>query len=103
MDQFDGVVANLTLGAHLGFNDNKLPPQERAHNKSLHISIRCGITSLSRVLTDTGSSPNVLPKISLMKLMLEVIIIRPSFMVVKAFGGSQRTVFGEVDHTSPSM
>ncbi|XP_058763854.1 uncharacterized protein LOC131637289 [Vicia villosa] len=97
VDQFDGVVANLTSGARLGFDDSELPPQGRAHNKALHISIRCGSTSLSRVLTDTGSSLNVLPKTSLMKLTLEGIIIRPSSMVVKAFDGSQSTVFGEVD------
>ncbi|XP_058787931.1 uncharacterized protein LOC131662225 [Vicia villosa] len=39
VNQFDGMVANLTAGACLGFSDHELPPQGKAHNKALHISI----------------------------------------------------------------
>ena len=35
VDQFEGVVANLTPGTLLGFNDSELPPQGSAHNKEL--------------------------------------------------------------------
>ena len=54
-------------------------------------------TTLSRVLVDTGSSINVLPKSALLKLDYEGISLRPSDLVVKAFDRSRRTVFGEVD------
>ena len=85
---FDGVMSNLASGAYLGFRDSELPPKGRAHNKALHILIQCGKTNLYRVLIDTGSSINVLPKTSLMKLTMEGTIIRPSSMVVKAIDGS---------------
>ena len=39
INQFDNVVENLTFRSYLGFNDNGLPPQDRAHNKVLQISI----------------------------------------------------------------
>ena len=97
MNQFDNVIANLTSGSYLGFNNSELPPQGRAQNKALHISIQIGTTSLSRVLTDTGSALNVLLKSSLMKLTLDGVVIRPSSKIVKDFDGSQSTVFGEVD------
>ena len=87
VNQFDGVMANLTPGSQLGFNNSELPPQGRAHNKELHILIQCRTTSLSRILLDTGSSMNILPKASLMKLTMDGIVIRPSSMVVKAFNG----------------
>ena len=88
VNQFDNVVANLTSGSYLGFNDSELPPKGRSHNKALHTSIQIGTTSLSRVLTDTGSSLNVLPKSNLMKLTLDGVGIRPSSTIVKAFDGS---------------
>ncbi|XP_058758405.1 uncharacterized protein LOC131631652 [Vicia villosa] len=97
VNQFDGMVANLTVGACLGFSDHELPPQGKAHNKALHISIQCEKAHLSRVLIDTGSSLNMMPKTTLEKIALEGLIVRPSHLVVKAFDGSQSPVFGEVD------
>ncbi|XP_058784944.1 uncharacterized protein LOC131659833 [Vicia villosa] len=79
------------------FSDHELPPQGKEHNKALHIFIQCGKAHLSRVLIDTGSSLNVMPKSTLDKIDLEGLVIRPSRLVVKAFDGSQSPVFGEVD------
>ena len=52
---------------------------------------------MSKVLTDTDSSLNVLPKSILMKLTLDGVVIRPSYTIVKAFDGTQSLVFGDVD------
>lgn len=49
VDQFDGVVANITTGSCLGFSDDKLPLKGRDHNKALHISMKCVDKILSRV------------------------------------------------------
>ncbi|XP_058764547.1 uncharacterized protein LOC131638004 [Vicia villosa] len=38
--QFEEVVTNIAAGNCLGFCDDELPPEGRAHNKALHISIR---------------------------------------------------------------
>ncbi|XP_058785835.1 uncharacterized protein LOC131660590 [Vicia villosa] len=53
--------------------------------------------TLSRVLVDTGSSLNVLPKSALMRIDYAGVELRPSELVVRAFDGSRRSVFGEVD------
>ena len=97
VNQFDNVVAKLTSGSYLGFNNSEFPPQGRAHNKVLHISIQIGTTNLSRVLTDSGFALNVLLKSSLIKLTLDGVVIRPSPMIIKVFDDSQSSVFGEVD------
>lgn len=81
----------------MGFNDDELPVEGKNHNKALHISLKCIDTILSRVLVDTGSSLNVMPKTTLMKLPMEGMNMKPSTLIVKAFDGSRRAVIGEVD------
>lgn len=65
--QFKEVVKNIGDNISLGFNDDELPSKGRNHNKDLHIYIKCVDTILSRVLVETGSSLNILPKSSLSK------------------------------------
>lgn len=97
VNQFEHVVASITARNGLGFIDFDLPPEGRKHNKALHISLECTGVTLSRVLVDTGLSLNVLPKVALMKLNYQEVGIRPSDLMVRAFDGSRRAVFGEVD------
>ncbi|XP_050890447.1 uncharacterized protein LOC127095858 [Lathyrus oleraceus] len=96
-EQFDDVIACVTTGNFLGFNDDELPVEGKNHNKALHISLKCIDTILSRVLVDTGSSLNVMPKTTLIKLPMEGMNMKPSTLIVKAFDGSRRAVIGEVD------
>lgn len=65
VDKFNDVVANIITSRYLGFNEGELPPEGNVHNKALHISVTCVDTLLSRVLVDTGSSLNVIPKATL--------------------------------------
>ena len=48
------------------------------HNKALHVSIECRGTTLARVLVDTGSSLNVLPKGALYRLDCEGVVLKPN-------------------------
>jgi hypothetical protein len=57
----------------------------------------CRDDAMSNVLVDTGSSLNVLPKTTLLKLSYQGPPMRQSGIVVKAFDGSRKTVIGEVD------
>ncbi|KAI5396366.1 hypothetical protein KIW84_062534 [Lathyrus oleraceus] len=97
VNQLESVVSNVNASWGLGFTDNDLTPEGRNHNKALHITMECKGVVLSHVLVDTGSSLNVLPKKALMKLDCDGIILRPSNLVVRAFDGSKRAVFGEVE------
>src|SRR3954462_7806442 len=97
VDQFENCVANLTVNNGLGFSDVDLIPAGKNHNKALHISIECNGTTLSHVLVDNGSSLNVLPKTVLEKLHFEGVVLQPSDVVVRAFDGSTRTVYGKVN------
>ncbi|XP_058745778.1 uncharacterized protein LOC131618612 [Vicia villosa] len=97
VNQLEAVANNISAGTGLGFTDRDLPPEGRNHNKALHILMECKGTTLSRVLVDTGSSLNVLPKSALMRIDYAGVELRPSELVVRAFDGSRRSVFGEVD------
>ncbi|XP_050919526.1 uncharacterized protein LOC127137076 [Lathyrus oleraceus] len=95
--QFDDMVANLNASSCLMIADDDLPPNGQEHNMALHISIKCRNVTLARVLVDTGSSLNVLPKTTLAQLNIEGVQMRPSALIVKAFDGSKRTVIQEID------
>lgn len=97
VSQFDGVVANITACNTLSFNNEELPKDGQNHNCSLHVSIKCKEDYLARVLVDTGSSLNVIPKRALAKLSYQGPEMKPSALVVEMFDGSQRTVIGEVN------
>jgi hypothetical protein len=97
VDQFDGVCNNITASRCLGFVESELPSEGYTHNKALHISIRCQDNNIARVLVYTGSSLNVLPKSTLLKLSLLGPTLRSSNLIVKAFDGSQREVIGEIE------
>ncbi|KAI5382980.1 hypothetical protein KIW84_070402 [Lathyrus oleraceus] len=95
VNQLEGIVANVHTTNGLGFTDSDLTPAGRNHNKALHISMECRDTVLSHVLVDTGSSLNVLPKRALTRLEVEGLVLKPSDLIVRAFDGSKRSVFGE--------
>lgn len=91
VNQFDGIVNNITSRGNLSFTDEDLTEEGRNHNKALHISVKCTNDSMSRVLVDTRSSLNVMPKTTLNKLAYQG-ILKPSALVVKAFDGPRRTM-----------
>lgn len=97
IDQFDDAVANTSASRYLGFNEAKLIVEGYNHNKALNISFTCIDTLVSRVLVDTGSSLNMLPKSTLSQLKFEGLEIRASTLIVRAFDGSRREVILEVD------
>ncbi|XP_050875676.1 uncharacterized protein LOC127079321 [Lathyrus oleraceus] len=97
VDQFDGVVANITTCNTLRFSGEELPEDGQNHSRALHISVKCKDDALARVLVDTKSSLNVMPKRTLAKLSYQGPAMKPSALIVKAFDGSRRTVIGEVE------
>lgn len=96
-DQFNDVVVNLNASSCLMFIDDDFPSNGREHNMVIYISIQSAYVTLARVLVDTCSSLNVLPKTTLAQLNIEGVQIRPSALIVKAFDGSKQTVIGEID------
>ena len=55
VNQLDGIVGNIVASNYITFTDDELTPEGKGHNKALHISVKCGEYTLSRVLIDNGS------------------------------------------------
>lgn len=66
VNQFDEVVANITA-SNYKISHDELPLEGQTHNKALHISVKYQDSLLLRVLIDTRSTMNVLPKNTLGK------------------------------------
>lgn len=94
IDQFDGIVTNITTCNNLRFSDEGFLEQGRNHNLAMHISMNCQEDAMSNVLVETGSSLNVFPKSTMYKLSYQGAPMRFSRVVVKAFDGSKKTVIG---------
>ena len=56
VDQFGGIVGNITACSNLWFSEDELPEAGKHHNLALHISMNCKTDMLSNVLVDTGLS-----------------------------------------------
>lgn len=81
----------------MSLKNDELPEEGQDHNHVLHVSVRCKDDALAKVLVKIGSSLNVMPKRTLVKLSFQGPTMRPSSLVVKAFDGSKRTMIGEVE------
>jgi len=95
--QFRGIMGNITTCNNLSFSDEELLVEGRNHNLALHISVNCKTDALSNVLVDTGSSLNVMAKTNYNQLSCQGTPLRRSGVMVKAFDGSRKIIFGEVD------
>lgn len=97
VNQLDGIVGNIVASNYLTFTDAELPPVGKNHNQALHISVKCGDYMLARVLIDNGSSLNVMPKSTMDRLDVDCSYLKPSSTLVRAFDGSVKEVYGEVE------
>lgn len=97
LGQFESIVGNVTACNSLSFSDEDLPAEGKKHNQALLISVLCKTDSLSNVLIDTDSALNVMPKSTLDQLTYSEALLRPSKVTVRAFDGTRRSVYGEID------
>ena len=78
------------------FTDEEIPPEGRDSAKALHITVKCKSHTLPRALLDNGSSLNVMPMSTLMRLLIDLSNLKKSQMVVRAFDGTKREVLGNI-------
>jgi len=94
--KFEAIVGTITTNNYLTFTNDEILVEGAGHNKALHISVKCMDHILARVLIDNGSALNVMPKLTLAKLLFDGSYMKPSAMIVRAFDGSHREVIKEI-------
>ena len=79
------------------FSDDEIPPNGRESTKTLHITTKVKDFTILKVLIDNGSSLNVTPLSTLMRLPVDRSYMKHIHTVVRAFEGTRQEVTGEIE------
>ena len=77
--------------------DDQIPSNGRGSTKALHITTKVKDCTLPKVLIDNGSSLNVMPLYTLMRLPVDRSYMRHTKTVVRAIDGTRREVTREIE------
>ena len=97
IDKIDRLVGNIMMDNYISFNDNEIPPNGHRSTKALHITIKVKDCTLPKVLIDNGSSLNVMPLSTLMRLLVDKSYIKHTKTVVRGFDDTRREMTGEIE------
>ena len=78
MDGIDQLIGNITVGACIAFTNEEIFPKGRDSTKALHVTVKCKSHTMPRALLDNGSSLNVMPMSTLLRLPIDLSNLRKS-------------------------
>ena len=97
IDKINCLVGNLMIDNYISFSDEEIPLDGHGSTKALHITTKVKDCTLPKVLIDNGSSLNVMPFSTLMRLPVDMSYMKHSKTVVRAFDGMRRKMTGEIE------
>ena len=86
------MVSLVLATSQVSFLDDELPLEGRDHTLAMHIVIKCEDMIVARVFINNGSILNVYPMATLERLKVDMSLIKPSTMIIRAFDGKHREV-----------
>ena len=72
IEKVDRLVGNVMMDNYISFSDDEIPLDGHSSTKALHITTKVKNYTLPKVLIDNGSSLNVMPLSTLMRLPVDV-------------------------------
>ncbi|XP_075102050.1 uncharacterized protein LOC142177425 [Nicotiana tabacum] len=81
----------------ISFSKNDLPSEGAAHNKAIHLTVKCEGYYVKRVMVDGGSGVDICPLSTLQRMEIGTERIRPNNVCMRAFDGIKRDTIGEID------
>ena len=93
---FEGMVSLVLATNQVAFLDDVLPVMGNDHILAMHIIVKCKGLIVARVLIDNEFALNVCPMATLERLKVDISLIRPSSMIIRAFDGTRREVQGKI-------
>ena len=97
VSQLEKIAGRIFEVNRITFSDDELPKEGTGHNQGLHITVKCELSYVTRVLIDGGSGANICPLSTLQKLNVSAERVRPNNVCVRAFDGSKTDVIGEIE------
>ncbi|XP_070041210.1 uncharacterized protein [Nicotiana tomentosiformis] len=81
----------------ISFSHDDLTQEGAAHNKALHLTVKCEGYYMKRVMLDGRSGFDICPLSTLQRIKIRTERIRPNNVYVRAFDGVKRDTIGEID------
>ena len=97
IDKIDRLVGNIMMDNYISFSDGEIRPNGRGSTKALHITTKVKDCTLPKVLIDNGSSLNVMPLSTLMRLLVDRSYMKHTKTVVRAFDDTRWEVTREIE------
>ncbi|XP_009805000.1 uncharacterized protein [Nicotiana sylvestris] len=97
VEQLERMTERFFAVNQISFSKNDLPPEGAAHNKALHLTVKCEGYYVKRVMLDGGSRVDIYPLSTLQRMEIGTEIIRPNNVYVCAFDGIKRDTIGEIE------
>ena len=82
IDKIDHLVGNIMMDNYISFSDDEIPPNGHGSTKALHITTNVKDCTLPKVLIDNGSSLNIMPLSTLIRLPVDRSYMRHTKTVV---------------------
>ena len=93
---FKGMVSLMLATNLVSFSNDEFPPKGRDHTLSMHIMVKCEDMIIARVLIDNGLALIVCSIATLKRLKVDMSLIKPSTMIIRAFDRTRCEVQGEI-------
>ncbi|XP_070004465.1 uncharacterized protein [Nicotiana sylvestris] len=97
VEQLEKMTERLFAVNQVSFSKNDLPPEGAAHNKALHLTVKCEDDYVKRVMLDGDSGVDICPLSTLQRMEIGIGRIRPNNVCVRAFDGIKRDILREID------
>ncbi|XP_070004539.1 uncharacterized protein [Nicotiana sylvestris] len=97
VEQLERMAERFFAINQITFSKNDLPSEGAAHNKALHLTVKCKGHYVKRVMLDGGSGVDICPLSTLQRMKIGTEIIRPNNVCIRAFDGIKRDTIGEID------
>ncbi|XP_070020872.1 uncharacterized protein [Nicotiana sylvestris] len=97
VEQLERMTEGFFAVNQVSFSKNDLPPEGAAHNKALHLTVKCEDYYVKRVILDGGSGVDTCPLSTLQRIEIGTGRICPNNVCVSAFDDIKRDTLGEID------
>ncbi|XP_075077029.1 uncharacterized protein LOC142163789 [Nicotiana tabacum] len=97
VEQLERMAERFFAVNQISFSKNDFPPEGAAHNKALHLTVKCEGYYVKRVMLDSGSGVDIYPLSTLQRIEIGTKRIRPNNVCMRAFDGIKRDTIGEID------
>ena len=82
---FKGMVSLVLATNQVSFSNDELPLEGKGHTLAMHIIVKCEDMIFVRVLIDNGSALNVYSMAILESLNMDMSLVKPTTMIIRAF------------------